>query len=535
MCLMEDNLEELKSYKISNKNYKKSKYADKVLKNTRVVNVITKEIYKADIAIKGDRILNIGDCSKLIEDKTQVFDLNDRYVIPGFIDSHIYLETPMNDIAEFTRLSLPKGTTSLILEGTKLEKKLKLDGIKAISKEIALMPNHIYLKVPKYVDEFLMLYIYLKEYVITTENNMHSKGLESKEETINKLRNGEYILIREDSIKNNISICSEIITEDKVDSKRIVLASNNLLNKNTNNIVHINEMVSNLIELGVEPIEAIRMATINPATWLGLSEVGVLASGKYADIVVIDGKLENMKVSQVFLKGQLVVENEKLLVHISNNNYSNQINKLNSKRKIKPDDLKIKANKEENCVRSIGIIPNKNLTNAVEVLLGSDQGYISPCVEKDILPISVVGVEEYNKIGNSFVKGFKLRNGAIAQSLSHEVNSIIAVGTNYEDMAIAINHIIDMGGGISLVKDKKEIAYTPINMFELIVDDSVIEDISMSADQLSDIAKTELECETNAPFMHLEFLSLNKFPKWKITKKGLIDVENKSLISTIIE
>lgn len=580
-----------------------NKKADKVLINGNLVNVITKEIYQADIAISGEYILMVGDCKDLIGDDTKVFDLAGKYIAPGFIDSHMHFESAMLTITEFTRLSLPTGTTCLVSDPHEIGNVLGLAGIKAMAEEAALMPQHVYCRVPaltpdspgletagyditstdipemlgyptvtgigetqgissikhvyKHNPEVIMDTIkstvyarlngygvdgnapelfgkYLAAHIIAAGTDISCHESTTKEETVEKLRNGVYVLMREGSTQRNMPECIRAFTEEGFDSRRAILATDDMLAEDILVKGHMNDIIRRTIREGVDPIEAIQMATINASAWLGLNEIGIIAPGKLADMAVIDGDIRDMNVTQVFLKGELVAEENKLLIHLDKYTYPEGVKKSVKRSSITTADLMVKSEGDEVNVRCIGLIPDQNLTNAVEVKLTCENGYVKHCVEKDILPIAVVGRHGQDCIGRGFVRGFQLKSGAIAESVSHDTHNIIVTGASYEDMAAAVNHVIKMQGGVAVVNSGEVIGELPLKIAGLMTDELSANELTLKMKELHELAATNLDCKVHAPFMHLAFLSLSTSAKWKITDKGLVDAEKYCVIPTVI-
>jgi len=581
------------------KNYK----ADKILLNGNLVNVITKEIYKADIAICREYILMIGNCHDLIGPDTVIYDMNGKYLIPGLIDSHMHFESAMLTITEFTRLSLPTGTTCLISDPHEIGNVLGLTGIKAMADEASHMPHHVYCRVPaltpdspgletagfnitsadipqmlgyptvsgigetqgisaiKHVYKHNRGVIhdtikstvyarsngfgvdgnapelfgkYLAAHIIAAGTDISCHETTTKDEAIEKLRNGVYMLMREGSTQRNMPECIKAFTEEGFDSRRGILATDDMLAEDILSKGHMNDIVRRTIKEGVDPIEAIQMATINAATWLGLDQIGILAPGKLADIAVIDGDIRDMNVVSVFLKGEHVAENGKLLLDLKPYSYPKGVKSSVNVDPVTAEDLRIKSEMIECNVRCIGLIPDQNLSNALELNLKCKDGYVMPCVEKDIIPIAVVGRHGQNSIGRSFVKGFQIKSGAIAESVSHDTHNIIVTGANYDDMAEAVNHVIRMQGGVAIVKNGNIIGELPLRVAGLMTDELNALELTQKMKELHEIAIKELECKVHAPFMHLAFLSLSTSPKWKITDCGIVDAENYCILSTVV-
>lgn len=577
------------------------KHAEKVLKGGKVVNVITREIYEADIAIQGEYILMVGDCSKLIGEDTEVIDVSGKYITPGFIDAHMHFESAMLTATEFSRLSLPTGTTCLISDPHEIGNVLGKVGMKAMAEEAATLPHHVYLRVPaltpdspgletagenitsKDIPELLeyptvtgigeiqgvttIKFVYDHNYEVikdTIASTVYArsigKGVDgniaglfgeelashiicggtdischettTKEEAIEKLRYGVYVLMREGSTQNNMPECVRAITEEGFDSRRAILATDDMLAEDIMKKGHMNDIIRRTIKEGVDPIEAIQMATINPATWLGLSEIGVLAPGKYADIAIIDGKLEDMNVTKVFLKGELIAKDGQLLIDLPQYTYPETVKYSVKRDPIKAEDLMIPSDEEKVKANCIGLIVRQNLSEKLEIELPVENGYVKS-TEEDLIPIAVVGRHGQADIGRSFVKGFNLKKGAFAETVSHDTHNLIVVGTNYEDMTVAVNRVIEMQGGVAIAKDGEIIGDLPLRISGLMTDELNAMELTEKMMELHNIVKEELDCPTPAPFMHLAFLSLSTSPKWKITDKGVVDVENYKVIPSI--
>jgi adenine deaminase len=375
---------------------------------------------------------------------------------------------------------------------------------------------------------------YLAAHIIAAGTDISCHETTTKEEAMEKMRNGVYMLMREGSTQRNMPECIRAFTEEGLDSRRAILATDDMLAEDILVKGHMNDIIRRTIREGVDPVEAIQMATINASTWLGLNEIGILAPGKLADIAVIDGDIRDMNVSKVFLRGKLVAENSELLIQLDKYIYPETVKHSVQRAEIHSSDLRVRAEGQEVNVRCIGLIPDQNLTNAVEVKLCCEHGYVKHSVEKDILPIVVVGRHGQDCIGSGFVRGFQLKSGAFAESVSHDTHNIIVTGACYEDMALAVNHVIKMQGGVAVVKDGNVIGELPLRIAGLMTDELSANDLTLKMKALHDIAVTQLECKVHAPFMHLAFLSLSTSAKWKITDKGLVDAENYCVIPTVI-
>jgi len=579
-------------------------FADIVLYKGNVVNVVSGEIYKADVAIKGKYILMVGNAEKLIGENTLVIDVKGKYISPGFIDSHMHFESSMLTVTEFSRLSIPSGTTTIVADPHEIGNALGPLGIKAMADEIQNVPNHVHLVIPaltpdcpkletagyditskdmeellnyknvigigelqgfsnakhvykntpEIIDDLLASTSYAKSigkvvdgnapelfgselaaHIIATGTKCSCHETTTKKECVEKLRQGVYVFMREGSTQKNMAECIRAYTEDKLDTRRLILATDDMVTADLESLGHMNEIIRRTIKQGVEPVKAIQMATINPAEYFGFRDRGALLPGYLADIAVISD-FETMKIDAVFIEGKLVAVKGKLIIDIPRYIYPDEVKKSVKCSKISEEDILIKGNKNYEKVRCIGLIPDQNLTEALEEELKTVSGYVLPDPSKDILEI--VCIERYGRtrgIGKAFVKGFGLKEGAFAESVSHDAHNIIAVGCNVKDIVNAANRVIEMGGGIAISNRGRILEELRLPVGGLITDELDGHEVARRIKSLEDTAKNVLGCKVHAPFMHLSFLSLTTSPKWKITDKGLVDVNNFKILSPVIE
>lgn len=578
-------------------------YADIVLYNGKIINVITREIYNGDIAIKGKYILLVGDCKKLIGPDTLVIDVEGKYLSPGFIDSHMHFESSMLTVTEFSRLSIPSGTTTLIADPHEIGNALGPVGMKAMADEIDSVPNKVYLVVPaltpdcpdletagydtnskdmedllnyKYIigigelqgfsnakhvyrntpeiiTDLLASTMYAKSknmvvdgnapelfgaelaaHIISTGGKCSCHETTTKEEAVEKLRQGVYLFMREGSTQRNMAECIRAVTEEKMDSRRCILATDDMVAADLETLGHMNEIVKRTIREGVDPVEAIQMVTINPATYFGLEDIGVLAPGKIADIAVISD-LEEMVVEGVFIDGKLVASKGELLIDLPPYIYPEEVKNSVKIGPISERDLEIRAEGTSARVRCIELIPDQNLTGKAEETLRVYNGVVQPDPSSDTLEIACI--ERYGRTGNigkAFVKGFGMKSGAFAESVAHDTHNIIVVGTNIRDMTLAVNRVIELGGGIAISNGGRILSDMRLPVGGLITDELNGHEVSKKIAELERIVREDLGCKVHAPFMHLSFLSLSTSPSWKITDKGLVDVNNFKILPATV-
>ncbi|MCQ1531477.1 adenine deaminase [Lutispora saccharofermentans] len=578
-------------------------FADIVLYGGNIVNVITREIYPGDVAIKGKYIMMVGDASGLIGSRTKVIDVRGKHISPGFIDSHMHFESSMLTITEFSKLSIPSGTTTIVADPHEIGNALGPIGIKAMAEEADAVPNRIRLVVPamapdsptletagadidstdmedllhykniagigelqgfsnvknvykhtpEAIDDLVASTAYaaslgkivdgnapelfgeeLAAHIISCGGRCSCHETTTKEECVEKLRYGIYVFMREGSTQRNMAECIKALTEEGLDSRRLILATDDMLSDDLAEQGHMNEIIRRTIAQGVRPEEAIQMATINPAAYFGFNDIGVLAPGKLADIAIIED-LAQMKIAAVFINGKLISNGGELLIKLPLYKYPDAVKNSVKCSPVSKEKLEIYKDGDKAAARCIVLIPDQNLTDAKVVDLRVSDGKVQCDISNDILHIACV--ERYGKtggIGKAFVTGFGLKEGAFAESIAHDAHNIIAIGTNTKDMALAINRVIEMKGGIAIAKGGAVLNELSLPVGGLITDELTAYELSSKMRELNNAVKDRLGCKVHAPFMHLSFLALTTSPKWKITDKGLIDVNSFEILPPVI-
>jgi adenine deaminase len=582
-----------------------SKYADLVLRGGNVVNVISGEIYLGDVAVVGEHIARVGDCSDLIGPLTNVVNLDGSYLMPGLIDAHMHFESAMLNATEFTRISLPTGTTSVVSDPHEIANVLGPEGVREIAEECALLPTRVHTRVPCRVpdvapvetcgvditfddvpgmlemptvdgigevqsvgapnfvfrhtpevfDDVLKSTTYAREHgdvvdgnaaaifgnelaahIIAGGTDISCHETTTKKEALEKLRFGVWVLMREGSTQRNMAECIRAFTEDGLDPRRLCLATDDMLPDDLQARGHMNDVVRRTIAAGIKPVHAIQMATINPATWMGLSDVGVLAPGKLADLCVVSGALEDMNVDEVYLGGKLVAKCGELTIALTPYRYPDWVRSSVKRDPITADELAVEASGDEATVRAVGLIPDQNLSRAVTGSVPVVDGIAQSSVENDILQAAVV--ERYGRhggVGRGFINGFGLKRGAIAETVSHNSHNIVVMGTNLDDMVIAVNEVIRIQGGIVMVDGGEIVGVLPLPVAGLINDELSADEMVQAVETMTNIAQQRLGVQVHGPFMHLAFLSLTTSPEWKLTDRGLLDVESLTILPSVIE
>lgn len=570
--------------------------ADMVIKNGRLLNVHTGEIYETEIAIADKVIAAVGSLGeKTIGENTKVIDAQGKIMAPGFIDAHIHFESSMLSFTEFSRMLVKHGTTAVATDLMEIAIVAGEEGINNVLRESEGLPVKLLQPIPAFMSEEgelqtigAALYPEMIEKLIkgphavglaevlyppiinksplsawmldlaekygkTAEghapelygaqlNAYASAGIRSdhestnKEEALGKLRAGLRVLIREGSAAQDLDAVIKMITENHVDTRHCALVSDDIDMLHIYEKGHLDYKVRKAIKDGVNPINAIQMVTLNPAESLKIdSKYGSIAPGKCADIVFLSD-LENCVVDSVISNGEVVVENGKTVYEFKKPEYTSvMLNTIKLSKVITGDDLVLTTDKnaKKAKVRVIGAQPTSLLTDALEADLDVVDGVIQPDVANDILRIATV--ERYGKggsIGKSFIKGFKISKGAIATSMGHDHHNITVVGSDANDMAVAVNRIKELNGGLIIAEDGKVKYELPLPICGLLTDLSG-EESALILKKMQDDLRAK-GCQMDSPYMTLAFITLIFIPFYGITDKGLVDVINGKVIDPII-
>ncbi len=546
--------------------------ADMVIKNANVVNVFTNEVVKGDVAIHRGFIAGVGDYVG-----NEVIDVEGKYVAPSFIDGHVHVESSMVMPIQYARAVVPHGTGAVIADPHEIANVLGMEGIMYMSKSMRGGPLEFYIMLPSCVPstdmetngvtlDFLDIKPLMTEhYVLGLAEAMNYPGVIFKdpeilekiqvalhqgkkidghapeimasdlnayaaarissehecttlEEAKRKLSVGMHIHIREGSTAKNLKELVGLVTPGTALSCSFVTDDRNTLDLITKG--HIDSIIRDAIGYGLDPIIAIKVATLSTARHYGIQYLGAIAPGYHADLVVLDS-LEKVNVEMVFKQGVLVARDGKLTNEFGIQEQPRLRRSVNI-HWLEPEDLVVKAAGPR--MNVIGVIPNQIVTNRLIEEPKVKDGFVVPDVDHDIAKIAII--ERHNATppkGIGFVKGIGLKEGALVSSIAHDSHNIVCVGTNDHDMIEAAIQIVRMQGGIAIVRDGKVTASLPLPIAGLMSDRSV-EWVSEQFIELKEKAK-ELGSTLSEPFMTMAFLSLPVIPKIKLTDMGLVDVE----------
>lgn len=554
--------------------------ADLVIKNCKVVNVFSGEITEGNLAFSGGQIAGMGD----YEGKT-VIDAEGRYAAPGFIDSHIHIESSYVCPEELGRLLVPHGGTTIMADPHEIVNVCGIPGLDYMMKAAENTVLDVKYELPSCVPatpwehsgavidaeamkepitregiaglgEFMNFPGVINaaesdidKIMVAKEANKfidgHGPGISGKElnaysaagivgdhecstveEMKDRLERGMYILLRQGSACHNLRPLLKGLTP--MNSRRCLLCSDDRQPKTMLHEGHLDNHLKICVEEGVDPVTAIRMATLNAAECFGLKDRGAIAPGYRADVVLLDD-LKDFHVNRVFIEGTLVAEEGNYLPEIKRYDISSVkgsvIVKDFSKEKFK---MHLKSNK----VNVIKILPGGVVTQktTAEIKL-DDQGEFVRDPEKDLVKVAVV--ERHQGTGNvacGFLEGYGIKEGAVALSVAHDSHNIIVVGVSDEEMEFAVNSLIKQEGGIVLVKEGKVIESMPMPIAGLMSDQSG-EWVDQKLTDIHAKAYEELGISGDVePVMTLCFMSLAVIPEVKLTDMGLFDVTTFSFI-----
>lgn len=546
--------------------------ADIVFKNGKIINVFTNEITYGNLAIKDGIIIGVGDYIG----KEEV-DLEGRYVSPGFIDGHVHIESSMVSPLEFSKTIVARGTTTIIADPHEIANVKGIEGIKYILESTESLDIDTYIMLPSCVPatEFetsgavlkaedlrelidnprvlglgeLMNYIGVinaEEEIIDKLNISQKKiidghgpmidkeslnaykiaGVKTEhecstiEEMIDRIRVGMYIQIREGTAARNLEELVQGINKDNL--RRCIFCTDDKHPEDLIETGHIDNNIRLAIKKGIDPIDAIKMATLNVSECYNLKYRGAIAPGYIADLVVFE-KLEDIKIDLVYKKGNLVSKNGNYLNSELKSNLKEKICEIKIKEFTK-EDIELRLNSSK--VNIIEINPHSLITNKVIEEVEVENNKFKFNKDRDISKVIVI--ERHTGNSSKFIallKGYGIKNGAIGMTIAHDSHNLIVVGDNDEDILNCINHIREIGGGIVISSNRSIIESLKLEIAGIMSQGS-IEIVNGKIKKMMKIARNLGVSDGVDPFMNLSFLALPVIPDIKITDKGLFDVLN---------
>ncbi|MBW1723565.1 MAG: adenine deaminase [Deltaproteobacteria bacterium] len=570
--------------------------ADMVIRRGRLVNVNTLEILEGvDVAVKKGRIALVGDASGCIGEDTHVIDAKGYYLTPGFMDGHIHVESSMLTVSQYNNTVVPRGTTAIFMDPHEIANVLGLKGVRIMMEEAEALPLRVFTTIPSCVpaapgfedtgaeigpDEIAEALewegiVGLGELmnfpgVINSDPETHRKievtlragkpvtghfsipdtgsmlnayaaaGIRSchesvhPEEALAKMRLGMYAKIREGSAWRDLKSVIRVLTEERASSRFAILVSDDTHPDTLIKDGHMDHIVRRAIEEGVNPVTAIRMVTLNPAECFNMGkDFGSISPSKVADILLIED-LSRVKVDRVIVGGHMVAEGGKMMRESPPHPYPDwSKNTLNLGKTLTREDFMLRSTEGSVTVRVMEIEEAKVGTIQGTAELRVVDGNVPPDPDRDIAKVALF--ERHRATGTrglGFVKGFGMKGGAAASTVSHDSHNLLVVGMDEGDMAFAGNQLVKAGGGMIVVRDGKVLALLPLPVAGLLTDRPVHE-VQRLVERL-DGAWKELGCDLVSPFMTMSLLGLPVLPELRISNRGLVDTLKFRFVDVIV-
>jgi adenine deaminase len=541
--------------------------ADLVIRGGKVLSVFTREWLDADVAVVDGWIAGLGDY-----EGRETLEAEGRWVVPGFIDAHMHLESSKLLVDEFARLVLPFGTTAVVADPHEIANVLGTDGVHWLLDATAALPLDVYFMAsscvpashfesprreltPGDLDALLrrrrviglaemmnfpgvisgapseLAKLALAEHVDGHAPGVLGRSLQAyaaagirsdheaytPDEGRERLRAGMWLLIREGSAARNLHALLPLLAE--YGPGRIAFCTDDREPEHIAADGHINSMVRDAVAFGIAPEDALVCATLSPALWHGLAHLGAVAPGYHADLLVLPD-LESFVPDVVLKRGRLPDE-------IPEADVPDWVRHTVRIGAFGPEMFRIPW--QGGPARVIGIVPGQIVTDSLvdSPLHRAGEALADP--ERDLAKIAVV--ERHlgtGRVGLGFVRGFTLQRGAIASTVAHDSHNVVVVGTNDASMAAAVRRLANRGGGIVVVDGAEVLAELPLPVAGLLSDAPLDEVLAASHEVLA--AVRALGCELDSPFQHLAFLALSVIPSLKLTDQGLVDVNAFELV-----
>ena len=558
--------------------------ADLLLRNARIVNVCSGECYLADVAVAGGLIVGVISQEGAGMDSYQgreERDLQGRWLAPGLIDGHMHIESTMLVLSEFARLVVPRGVTTVMLDPHEFANVMGVDGIRYVLEAGRGLPLSAYVMLSSCVpasayespyrallaEDLLPLLSeervlglaemmnmpgvlrgdeqVLAKIAATREKGLvvdgHAPGLRGRdlcayaaagvmsdhecttlEDARERIRLGMWLMIREGSAARNLEALLPLVKE--LHPPRVFFVTDDRDPQDLTTRGHIDSMVRQAIALGLDPVEAVRLASFNTAQYFRLYDRGAIAPGCVADLVVLDD-LETFQVESVYKEGVMVAQDGKLLVPAP-------AAMLAAGETVHMGSVDLSALRipgKPGPVSVVGIEPGQITTKRLIEDAPVRDGEIVADVERDLLKLVVIERHHASgRVGLGLVKGFGLKKGALASSVAHDAHNLVIAGTNDSDILRAAHVLKEMGGGFACIVDGVIRASVPLPLGGLVSPlpaHALVQQL-----RALDAAAAELGCTLEHPCMTLSFLSLSVIPALKLTDQGLIDVENFTLL-----
>ncbi len=554
---------------------------DLLLTDARVVDVFSGSVFTASLAIAGGRIAGFGDAPA-----QRRISLGGRFVAPGFIDPHVHIESAMVCVGEFARAVAARGTTAVVADPHEIANVLGTDGIRYMLASAEDQPINVFYTLPSCVPATGMetagaeiragdMAEFFNHPRIVALGEMmnfpgvlggdpevlakigaacrsgrpidgHAPGLAgrelmayaaagitsdhectSAEEARGKLAAGMYVMIRQGTAARNLQDLLPIVTERT--ARRLMWCTDDRHPHELLNEGHIDAILREAIRAGVDPVTAIRMATLNPAERFGLHNLGAVAPGRQADLVVFSD-LESPAAEEVYCRGMLVARDGRPAPGLE----SPPPLPLPPSMRVRTEELDFSVPCRGRHVRVIEVVADQIVTRQAVAPAPATAGMLAADPAQDLLKIAVVERHRGSgRIGIGVVKGIGLKNGALASSVAHDSHNIIVVGVTDADMRAAAAAVAAMGGGLVAAAGGRILARLPLPVAGLMS----LEPLAAVSAAMARLVRAagDLGSPLKDPFMTLSFLALPVIPELKITDRGLVDVNRFEHVPLFLE
>jgi adenine deaminase len=544
---------------------------DLLFRGGKVVNVFTRELASAPVAVFDGVVVSFEEHSA-----TEVIDLDGSILSPGFIDGHVHLESSLLVPGEFARAVMPQGTTTVVADPHEIANVAGISGVQFMLEASEAIGLEVFFMAPSCVPatsmetagaeltgadlESLVAHprvlglaemmnfpgvVYGDSAILDKLERFRDKiidghspllsgaqldaylcaGMGSDHECTNldeareKLAKGMHIMLREGSQSRDLEALAPLVTAKT--AQRCMLVSDDCHPEELLEHGHMNRILRRAMDLGIDPIIAIQLATHNPAQYFGLRSLGAIAPGYQADIVVLSS-LQPLEISRVYTKGNLVAKEGRSLLAETAVAENTKLISMNLK-ELRAEDLRIQVRGSR--ARAIRTTANTLITGEEIVEVTERQGEAVSDPERDLLKLAVIERHQGSgRKGLGFVRGFGFAQGALASTVAHDSHNLVVVGASDSDMVVAANSLRQLGGGLVVVRDGQVRAQLPLPIAGLMSTDTLEQVVAQQREVNQ--AASALGSSLEHPFMHLSFLALPVIPKLKLTDQGLVDVDS---------